>query len=254
MYECYFDESGTHDSSPSLCVGGFVIETERAKEMLRLWEDMLDRYKLKYFHMTDCANHADQYRALSLEECDKVAREAYGIIRAHISHGVMVSIIPKEHQQFAPNHSLFSSSYSLCAYDCLAGVKRWIEKTPTAKDIVYFFEQGHVSEREADGLMKWIFEEPLLRHQYRYVGHGFYDKRKVKLLQAADVIAWHWNTEMKRQAEKKRPQMRKDTVALMQLSELGVEYMALPHNPISIKIATETLWRDLYPLTYPGRL
>jgi hypothetical protein len=52
----YFDESGSHDSAPVLCLAGFVIEQAKGQEMTERWRLMLDAFGLPFFHMTACAN------------------------------------------------------------------------------------------------------------------------------------------------------------------------------------------------------
>lgn len=55
LIEAYFDESGTHDGSPVMVIGGFLIESEEARKLELAWKVMLDRYGIEFFHMTDCA-------------------------------------------------------------------------------------------------------------------------------------------------------------------------------------------------------
>ena len=178
MFEAYFDESGTHDGSPVLCVGGIIIESTAAKELDRLWVEMLGRYGIEAFHMTDCASGLDEFKPLWKTKCIDIATEAIGLARDYITDGLMVSVVPTDFERYAAPHPLVGTAYTCCAYGCIAGVQRWADRAGFFGDIAYFFESGHRSQRQANELMNEIFSEPLLRRQYRYASHTFADKKE----------------------------------------------------------------------------
>ena len=62
--------------------------------------------------------------------------------------------------------------------------------------------------------MDRIFKNPLLRANYRYARHEFIDKRKVRPVQTADILAWQQMTQSKRWLNN-NPVMRKDFQALI---------------------------------------
>jgi hypothetical protein len=95
-------------------------------------------------------------------------------------------------------NSVAGTPYSFCCWQILAGIRAWINKTNFQGEITYFYEAGHDSMGEANAVMNRIFKEPHLREGYRYAGHGFVDKKKVRPVQTADILAWHWATQMKR--------------------------------------------------------
>ena len=64
MMEAYFDESGTHDSSPVMCVAGYLFSAEQAARLDLEWADVLDRYKLSHFHAADCAHGVGEFKNL----------------------------------------------------------------------------------------------------------------------------------------------------------------------------------------------
>ena len=56
LVEAYFDESGSHDGSPVLCVAGFIIEKEKCKRMDDDIAETLEKFHLPYFRMSACAH------------------------------------------------------------------------------------------------------------------------------------------------------------------------------------------------------
>ena len=66
LMEVYFDESGSHDGSPFLCVAGYLVESERAKAMTSEWNEAVFSRGLSHFHMIDCAHGANEFAKLDL--------------------------------------------------------------------------------------------------------------------------------------------------------------------------------------------
>ncbi len=62
--------------------------------------------------------------------------------------------------------------------------------------------------------MNRMASHPGIKDRYHYVAHAFADKQKVLPLQAADLLAWQWYTEMKRQLAGMTTS-RKDLTALI---------------------------------------
>jgi hypothetical protein len=79
LLECYFDESGSHDGSPILCVGGYVFEREHCKALDLGWKQILDQYQLPFFHMTDCAHNTWPF------ECIEAQKAAIRLINDHVA-------------------------------------------------------------------------------------------------------------------------------------------------------------------------
>jgi hypothetical protein len=69
--------------------------------------------------------------------------------------------------------------------------------------VEYFFEAGHKLQKEASRAMDDISKNARLRTAYRYNGHSFVDKKGVRPVQAADILAWHLSTQLRRVAEGK---------------------------------------------------
>jgi hypothetical protein len=252
LVEAYFDESGTHGGSEFMCVGGYIAEAEKSKTMQDEWQIMLADYDLPYFHMVDCAHGSAPFDKLTLDERIAVETRAIGLMRANIAECFVLSILPAEHARWIPTSPLFGSPYSVCIHNCLTIVQAWADKNHFHGDVAYFFESGHKSQSEANGIMNKIFSVPSLRKEQRYLSHTFADKKKVFGLQAADIIAWQWYTECKRRIERVRPNKRKDLSALMEPRADGTKFFAGAHLGAQFlqQIATPHL-RHEYPLTYP---
>jgi uncharacterized protein DUF3800 len=202
-WRAYFDESGTDEESEWIVLAGYMFDDKQFVELDAKWKSMLDSHRdsdgktLPFFHMSSCAHNQKVFKRFTRDQCDIIAREAIGLIVDHMSYGFAVSI-EKRFAHLIPTGNLTFSAYSFACWQCLMAIRKWADTENYRGDVLYFFEQGHDSEHEADKLMIDIFKQTELQSVYRSSGHGFYDKRKVRPLQCADILAWQWLTHSKR--------------------------------------------------------
>jgi hypothetical protein len=202
-WSAYFDESGTDDGCDVFTLGGYVFTDEQFTAIDGKWKGMLESHRdskgnqLPYFHMASCAHNAKVFKDFSSDQCDQIAREAIGLIVDHMEMGFAVSI-EKKFEHLIPTHDIYTSPYTFACWNCLMSVRRWADERNYHGPVVYFFEQGHDSQAEADRIMSEIMSKPELKKVYRAAGHGFYDKREVRPLQCADVLAWQFFTHIKK--------------------------------------------------------
>jgi hypothetical protein len=233
--EAYFDESGTHDRSPVMCVSGYLFEKSRRQELDQGWKAVLDKYSLPFFHMVDCAHHQHPFDALPKPDCDLVARQMISLIRNHASFGMGVALVESDYNQVMsgmpriqlPDDSLAASlpgsAYSYCCWTALNAIGAWLQRTEFAGDVAYFFEAGHKHGGEADQIMHRLARVPSLRKTFRYSGHAFVLKEKVRAIQTADILAWHHATDVKKILSNKP--RRKDYAALIDGRDVEMKFV-----------------------------
>lgn len=90
--ECYFDESGTDDGSPVLCVAGYLFDKEECKQLDLKLKEVLDRYRLPFFRMSACAHNQRPFKHLSRDECIEVEKAMIGLINQHAMLGVAIAV------------------------------------------------------------------------------------------------------------------------------------------------------------------
>ena len=218
--ECYFDESGTHDGSPVLCVAGYLFDQDQCKALDLKWKASLERYKLPFFRMSACAHNTDTVKVypfehLSAAECIAVEKEMIGHINEHALLGVAVAVNETEYNALFGSNSPAGTPYAFCCWQVLAGIQSWILRNQFRGrgKAAYFFEAGHRDQSEANALMKRIFDNKTLRQNYCYGSHSFVEKESMRPIQKADILAWHQATQVKRWL-KNDTRMRADFRAL----------------------------------------
>ena len=210
MVEAYFDESGSNRGSAVLCVAGYIYEKEKCAALDEEWLKVLVANNLPYFRMSSCAHGTAPFELLDKDCRVEIEKTLIGLIKTFASYGCAVSVEPSKYIHIMPIDSRVGGSYSFCVNTCLQAVASWADESNYHGDIAYFFESGHRSQSEANGIMDRIFQIPEMRKRYRYSSHTFADKRKVMALQSSDLLAWQWHTDQKRR-------MRGSTISRLRL-------------------------------------
>ena len=102
---------------------------------------------------------------------------------------------------------------------------RWFFRTGFRGKSAYFFEAGHESRSKAEKVIRAVLTNPFAKMNdvhFGYVAHSFVAKREAAAVQAADLLAWQWATDVRHQMEG-RPR-RKDFESLSQAPLRGVHF------------------------------
>ncbi|WP_271573093.1 DUF3800 domain-containing protein [Bradyrhizobium sp. CCBAU 11361] len=228
--EVYLDESGTHAGSKVLCVAGYLFEREAAQALTAEWQQWLEFYGLPHFHMTDCAQGARHFKGWTNLRRNKAKWKFIRLINRFAWTGFAATLIPSEYSDFP--EELYPlprmGPYSLCLHSCIANVAtHWVTNTGYTGEISYFFESGHDDQAEANRLMRILAEDPKSRAALRYGSHQFVGKTAAIPVQAADLLAWQWYTDRKRQLE--GLPRRKDCEALLATNRVLTTHLSVDH-------------------------
>jgi hypothetical protein len=105
LFEAYFDESADGNGKGLYAVSGYLFRAEQAKITDQKWKAVLDRYRLPYFHMVDCAHGNPPFNRLTKTERISVVKEVIALT-THAEFGVSAIVNPvrfsKIHTQADP--------------------------------------------------------------------------------------------------------------------------------------------------------
>jgi len=206
MFEGYFDESGDLEVSPKIfCISGYCIESDQAKVMDEKWGEVLVENNIPYFHMVDCAHGNPPFDHLLKSERVDLVKKLIELIKAHTLCGF--SILAKgEYFEASEKHP---DEYSSCVSSSIVALNSFLTVNRiSGQQIAYFFENGHKNRGRAYNHVAAKLLElnaPLT----------FASKQQVKLLQAADLLAWQSTKYAKDRTSGARP-ARKDFLSLME--------------------------------------
>jgi hypothetical protein len=237
IVEGYFDESGTLDEPPGIfCVSGYFIEVDAAKQMDAEWDKILAEHSIPYFHMVDCAHGAGIFAGMPVEERSDVVKKLIDLIKTFTIEGYSI---------FASS-DVFESSlgspdiYSECVSGCVMALHQFLRMSRVEGDVAYFFEDGHKNKGNAYNHIAKNVKRP---------GDSvtFAAKEKIRLIQAADLLAWQSTKYAKdylypmRDGKTPKRNPRKDFQSLMEHNHSfmhmgmrdGKKYMAIELWPLS---------------------
>ena len=205
IYEGYFDESGDFEKDPKVfCVAGYFIASEEAKAMDERWGDVLREHNLPYFHMVDCAHGVGVFTGREKSERIEVETKLIHLIKTHTLSGFSV-LAKGDLFEISEKHP---DVYSSCVSTCVTALQSFLEINRIRGNIAYFFEAGHKNKGRA-------YNHVAEKIQQLSASLTFAAKEQVRLLQAADLLAWQSTKYTKDRLSKARPP-RKDFMSLME--------------------------------------
>jgi len=187
LLESYFDESGSHEGSPVLCVAGYLYNKADCLNLDWQWKEVLDQYGLPYFRMVDCAHGNEPFDKLSKDDRIAVATRMIELIKKYMTYGFSVTIDETQYDTWRKDqYPLFGSAYTWCCWMSLIAVGSWAAKFGFDGKIAYFFEAGHKFQAEANKVMNETIDLP----EFKYASHAFVKKIDTRPIQSADILAW----------------------------------------------------------------
>ena len=105
--------------------------------------------------------------------------------------------------------------YTFACTQVIYGIEKWANAADFHGDVAYFFETGAVGRGFVVEVLDDIVSRSNLKSQFRHESHTFIGKEQATPLQCADMLAWHWYTNNKKEAAGKP--MRKDFRSLIDM-------------------------------------
>lgn len=213
MFEGYFDESGDFDDHPGIfCVAGYFITADDAKIMDEKWGAALNKYGVPYFHMVDCAHGNPPFKDVSIDDRIELVKELIALIKQYTQSGFALLA---EAASYDPPPNDAPNIYTYCADGCVSALRMFLEQNRIESSVAYIFEAGHKNRHSA-------YNHIARKLKRETDSLTFAAKAQVRLLQAADLLAWqsckyakdYSFARMRGDSPKRRP--RKDFVSLME--------------------------------------
>lgn len=242
----YFDESGTHSGARLMVVAGYWFDSEQAFRFSRDWEKALKKLGLPFAHMTDCALGYGIYKELSLAERIESEKLLIENIKRRSRLGFAIIINPDAYADIMKDIKGAPSCYTYCLISLVHNISLFADRNNYKGKLVYFFEAGHESAKEANSFLRAIPSHgPAWVQATRYSGHSFVDKRDALPLQAADMLAWQVRHFFERKlAGHTKP--RKDLVAMVRKFDITLE---IPDERL---VALKEAFLQIAPLAMAG--
>ena len=238
MLYAYLDESGIHEASPIVMIGGFVAPLSLWANLEPEWNECLSNLGLTYFHASDCESRRKPY-----EHLDRPVRAALfaglaEIIGKYKPMGVSVAVTRQfwnmAKTQWAgqrsvgqpdPHEGYFRDPYHLCFEFCMQQLSNWSKAEADGEPIALVFAK----QKEYESNARQLFElyHSSARWSSSFVTIAFSEPRQVVALQAADLIVYEKTKREVLRVSDPDPPIRP---ALEIMSNAGVNMIDLPHD------------------------
>jgi Protein of unknown function (DUF3800) len=191
-FTAYFDESGTHDDSSNVVMGGYIAEVDQWTEFAREWSRMKAEDNIDVFHRVAMENFKGEFKNWSRERLVACLHNGHEIIKRRTNIGIGGSVLHVDFDEVMPDviKRAFGGPYGWLAQECLVGVGHWAIEYKRSDPIQYVFESGARGRHQVDRMMEILYKEPFYRDLGKIGGWSFQPKESVIQLQSADWFAY----------------------------------------------------------------
>ncbi len=147
----YFDESGTHDGSPIVAVGGYISTVKHWDEFQREWTQFLSKNSISKFHATDLAGGYKEFSKVngwSKKRAESALRIADKLIAKHVLYGAVAYTTVADCEKYFPlkdkngTRKKFSAEYLNSGVMVTNLITNWAEQNGYTEPIRFVFEDG----------------------------------------------------------------------------------------------------------------
>lgn len=208
MFTGYFDESGTHASSPVICVAGCISTAEQWSLFQSEWNEILVEAGVEVFHMSEFESRRGPYKDWDNEKRRYVQGRLLKIIQERVAVGIATCVVKSDYNKVMTPARRYTHDgpYAFCATMCFAYAAAWAEGQGYAQSIPYVFEDGVLERKEVREQFTNAYKHARARQYFRLISLTWGDKKMYVPLQAADILAYEIYKQTLRSIEvEKRP-------------------------------------------------
>jgi hypothetical protein len=215
MIICYMDESGTHEASKAVAVGGYVARWEQWIKFRRRWNLLLKKYGVSDFHMKDIAHFKREFEGWKEDRRNSFLEGAAAIIRRHTILAFGVGFITADYEA-----NERADKYLVCLHGAIqlllfgtVNYRRFLNLR-TGERISFVFDQKPGFEGGAEKVFAYLREK--VESADRLLGNITFAQRKdCEPLQAADFFAYEITKALADRRYSARPP-RRSLLALLE--------------------------------------
>jgi hypothetical protein len=227
MLRVFLDLGAKEDMTDGvMCVAAVVFKPIPYKQFVRPWNRMLRGWGASAFHATDFYNGAPEFQRDSPEALRRFEQDVKRIpnmVGANVQRILAVSFRPEEYMQVASPQwikKFGTSLHSLAVQVCLLEMGWWAEAHCPSESFAYFMESGDSDEGKVVETVDGMKNDRKTAAVIRVKSFFSVDKGTDRGLEAADLMAWHWNKYyMDRMRVGQEANPRKDFAALVSASK-----------------------------------
>lgn len=238
MFRAYFDRSELAKPAPVMAVTGYLSSDEEWAKFEPCWQNVLDRFKLEMFHMTEYETRQRAFEAWSNEMRTDFLGQLIDLVNRYTIVGVGVGILMDDYGALPEeDRRRLGHPYGMCGLKAVADTLRWIDEfiakqvatgewsqTEKGKSVPveFVFESGDEGAGELGEMLSR--EQQAGTYAGRVLAWRFENKRGVGALQAADCAAYETTKQLVRTIGAEERAMRKSMDRLVSSQPYVAEY------------------------------
>jgi hypothetical protein len=221
----YFDESGTHDGSPIVCMAGYVASAEQWTHFTRNWNERFNRdcsaHGIQAFHMTDYQAKQKGFENLTNDQWSSLLPSLIMMINVRIEKAFGVAFLISDYEEvIGPYRTLFARGpWGFCAMLCVVIVKEWAKRRGLSERIDYVFDQGARYSGQVIAALNGTTED--FHDEFLMGAVALGDRRLNPPLQAADILAYESYKHNYNKIRHPDVPVRKSLAALLRVQPIG---------------------------------
>lgn len=230
LSEVYLDEAGTHDGARVLCVAGYLFSEANAEKFNAEMQRVYDRFNIPFFHASEIlgGKHkpggAKPFDHLTGGDRDKLARIFIRTIRRRSTFGFGATVNEPEYDAMIRGYGNMPSAYGFLLHQALIQVGAWAKRSGYEGSVAYFLEDGAKNKGDAiDHLYNKVVNTEAKKRKYRFASFVLVDKALAPVVNAPDILSYHWYRYHERRAQGVI-EPRKDLTALLRPQDMAADW------------------------------
>ena len=213
MLQGFCDESGSDAASKILVVAGLVASQSRWEAFEPDWRLLLASHKIEYFRAKEFYKRNKPFGLRtkwdSQYQRDRFVQQLLQIIQTYSALAVIAIIDLREYQRIFRRRDRVSqrvksdvgTEYTIAGTGCQWLAGRWAEEQGYQEPIQFYFDSGHKHASEFLTSHNRVLQFPEIVQPHHIGGLNFDDDKKVRPLQAADLLAYGITQSLRRRLD-----------------------------------------------------
>lgn len=206
-FEVYFDDSGTDCGTPVAVAACYVSSKQQWAEFVRNWDEVRAKEGFDGFHMAEFVAKPEAGHKPFCDWDNEKKQRVYGklasIINTRVRKGFAIAVpkkpfdqhvFPEFKEQYAADH------YTWAVKTVMGLLEDWRKQFNITVPMQYVFDRGSLGEKQIKAVWEESERRGSAKEKYGFVPEGvmFQDKAIFKPLQAADILAWQVQNNLRR--------------------------------------------------------
>jgi len=199
MLSAYFDDSGTHDGSAVVVMGGLIGSEAQWSAFETRWRARLQdpvegmRPPLRQFHMYDCQHSLDEFEGWTRTESDYLVHQLQTIILEESLVGYAAAVARADWDDLITGVSreVSGDAEGFCIRNCLVRTLDWARDRTTEPEVAFIFDNRphrQASNERVHRVFATVAELDTVPPSLAPI--AFVSAATHLPLQAADMFAW----------------------------------------------------------------